>query len=324
LPHASSGALDRTVSTLTERLLAARHPSGHWEGRLASSALSTATAIVALSAAGRAGGSDHRALIRAGAAWLAATQNRDGGWGDTDRSASNLSTTALVWSALSSPGEPHATAATAIARAEGWLRGQVGDLSPAPLQAAIIRRYGKDRTFSVPILMVLALAGKLGSGVDAWRRVPQLPFELAACPHEWFRLLRLPVVSYALPALVAIGQVRHHLAPTRNPLLRQVRSGLLERTLRRAREMQPASGGYLEATPLTAFVVMSLIAGGRASHPIVNDGLRFLVASVRPDGSWPIDTNLATWVTTLAINAIGQGDAVDEADRRRVLDWLLA
>ena len=69
---------------------------------------------------------------------------------------------------------------------------------------------------------------------------------------------------------------------------------------------------------------MSLIAGGRASQPIVNDGLRFLVASVRADGSWPIDTNLATWVTTLAINAIGQGDAVGEADRRRVLDWLLA
>ena len=33
--------------------------------------------------------------------------------------------------------------------------------------------------------------------------------------------------------------------------------------------------------------------------------MRFLVRSVRPDGSWPIDTNLATWVTTLSVNALG-------------------
>jgi squalene-hopene/tetraprenyl-beta-curcumene cyclase len=43
--------------------------------------------------------------------------------------------------------------------------------------------------------------------------------------------------------------------------------------------------------------------------------------SVRPNGSWPIDTNLATWVTTLALNALaGAGEDISEhAD----LDWLL-
>ena len=35
-------------------------------------------------------------------------------------------------------------------------------------------------------------------------------------------------------------------------------------------------------------------------HPVVRLGLRFLLDSARSDGSWPIDTNLATWVTTLA------------------------
>ena len=34
-----------------------------------------------------------------------------------------------------------------------------------------------------------------------------LPFELAAFPRPWFGALGLPVVSYALPALIAIGQV---------------------------------------------------------------------------------------------------------------------
>ena len=36
--------------------------------------------------------------------------------------------------------------------------------------------------------------------------MPALPFELACLPHRLLRFLRLPVVSYAVPALVAIGQ----------------------------------------------------------------------------------------------------------------------
>ena len=61
------------------------------------------------------------------------------------------------------------------------------------MRQAIADRYGKDRTFSVPILTMLSLAGRLGA--DPWRLVPQLPFELAACPHRWFQWLRLPVGS---------------------------------------------------------------------------------------------------------------------------------
>ena len=38
----------------------------------------------------------------------------------------------------------------------------------------------------------------------------------------------------------------------------------------------------------------------RRTIAVVREGVEFLVASVRPDGSWPIDTNLSTWVTTLA------------------------
>ena len=77
--------------------------------------------------------------------------------------------------------------------------------------------------------------------------------------------------------------------------------------MRKLLAIQPDSGGYLEATPLTAFVVMSLAASEPTSveaHAVMHHGVRFLLDSQRDDGSWPIDTNLATWVTTLSINAL--------------------
>jgi squalene-hopene/tetraprenyl-beta-curcumene cyclase len=314
--------LDETVRTLTERLLEKRTAGGHWEGRLSSSALSTATATVALHLHERAAGENHVNLVSAGLRWLCENQNPDGGWGDTVIDVSNLSTTLLAWAALSW-SKTDATAIRAIENAERWLRGQIGDLSAPRIRDAIVKRYGKDRTFSVPILTMLALSKRLGAEDQAWKLVPQLPFELAAFPHSMFRWLRLPVVSYALPALVAIGQIRHHRSPSHNPALAVIRSTLRTRTLRKAREMQPASGGYLEAAPLTSFVAMSLIASGSHREPIVTDAVRFLTNSVRPDGSWPIDTNLATWVTTLSVDAL-QASALPADDRTQILHWLLA
>ena len=70
------------------------------------------------------------------------------------------------------------------------------------------------------------------------------------------------------------------------------------------RQMQPTSGGYLEAAPLTSFVVMSLAVTGRGDHEVSQSGLRFLIDTMNPEGSWPIDTNLATWVTSLSIHAL--------------------
>ena len=308
-----------SLDALASRLLERRSPGGHWEGRLSSSALSTATAIVALGAAGE------REFVGRGVCWLAEHQNADGGWGDTVLSRSNISTTALAWAALSFAESSDAPARAALTRATSWLHAESGDSTPAALRTAILRRYGKDKTFSVPILTVLAIAGRLGSDTRAaWRMVPQLPFELAAVPHGWFQHLQLPVVSYALPALIAIGQVRHRFAPSRNPVIRVLRQTLRERTHALLRAMQPESGGYLEATPLTSFVVMSLAAMGRADSPVVRHGVRFLQASMRADGSWPIDTHLATWVTTMAVRALANADRLGRVDAGAVREWLLA
>jgi squalene-hopene/tetraprenyl-beta-curcumene cyclase len=149
-----------------------------------------------------------------------------------------------------------------------------------------------------------ALAGRLGAGREAWQQIIPLPFELAALPHQFFAALRLPVVSYALPALIAIGQAHHVHAPSRNPLTRWIRHATRERTLRVLTQIQPGNGGFLEATPLTSFVTMSLAGSGQARHIVTQRGLEFLSKSQRRDGSWPIDTNLATWCTTLAVEAL--------------------
>ena len=152
-----------------------------------------------------------------------------------------------------------------------------------------------------------------------------LPFELAVFPPAWFAALRLPVVSYALPALIAVGYARHVHAPLANPLLRAVRSLAAERALRVLDPVQPPNGGFLEAIPLTSFVVMSLVASGRAEQRVARHGLEFIVNSAQPDGSWQIDTNLATWVTTLAIHSLAAPGALpmSEPEKIAVCDWLL-
>src|SRR5204863_8372380 len=124
-----------------------------------------------------------------------------------------------------------------------------------------------------------------------------------------------------LPALIAIGQAIHRNRPTRNPIPLLFRSLTKKKTLRLLEEIQPFSGGFLEATPLTSFVTMSLAGSGLADHIVAGRGMQFLVDSVRPDGSWPIDTNLATWVTTLSVNALG-GDLPPQ-ERRAIRTWLL-
>src|SRR5436309_11651764 len=83
-------------------LLAERTPDGHWVGELSSSALSTATAIGALALVRKHGPAarDFTALIGGGLRWLRDHQNADGGFGDTVKSFSNISTTMLCRSAF--------------------------------------------------------------------------------------------------------------------------------------------------------------------------------------------------------------------------------
>ncbi len=302
-------------------LLAETTADGHWIGQLSSSALSTATAISALAIverhaptfSGRIVDEQRECalseLIVGSVRWLAKHQNPDGGWGDTDKSASNIATTMLVRAAFALTCTP-ANHPGLLERADAYIASHGG-------VRGLKRRYGKDKTFAVPILTNCALAG-----IIEWSQVPALPFELACFPQQAWKFLRLPVVSYAIPALVAIGQAKFCHKKPANPIARLIRKLTFEKSLAVVETMQPESGGFLEAAPLTSFVVMSLAATGRANHPIVRKGVEFLLASVRPDGSWPIDTNLATWNTTLAVNALAAGG--EDLRELNCLDWVLS
>jgi squalene-hopene/tetraprenyl-beta-curcumene cyclase len=323
--------LQSSLANARQHLLAERNPHGWWEGELSTSALSTATAVIALHTVDP---KQHQEPIRLGLQWLVDHQNEDGGWGDTTISFSNISTTLLCWSALNLLR--NLPPAETVNKAESWVKSYVGSLETDAIVAAVVKRYGKDRTFSVPILMACAICGRLGDNPqEAWRKVLPLPFELAAFPKKWFAILQLPVVSYALPALIAIGYARYVHVPPFFPI-RWMKKWAWEKASRVLLEIHPTSGGYLEATPLTSFVTMALASSGQRQHPVVPKAVDFLLASIRPDAaagspakaaSWPIDTNLATWATTLSVKALASADegypVLPDSESNPVRHWLL-
>jgi squalene-hopene/tetraprenyl-beta-curcumene cyclase len=342
------------LQVLRRRLFAELGPEGFWEGMLSSSALSTATAVSAMSLGADAGvpllrrssaennatpstackqtvahgtvdpaSRDDSARIGRGVAWLCRHHNADGGWGDTIDSPSNLATSLLAMSALrlaKTAGIVAPLADRALQRAEEYV-GPSKEIVPA-----IQHAYGADRTFAVPILMNCALAGLV-----AWKDVPGLPFEMAVFPHRWYKVLRLHVVSYALPALIAIGLAVHHHHPPRSRLLRAIRRTVTKGVLQKLGEIQPEHGGFLDAAPLTSFVAMGLVPLFGREQPVTARCLSFLRNRQRPDGSWPIDTNLATWVTTSAVTALAAtGDWTSPAsdlppfDCEKTARWIAA
>ncbi len=157
-----------------------------------------------------------------------------------------------------------------------------------------------------------ALAGV----IQSWDKIPQLPFELSAVPQKFFRFLQLPVVSYAIPALIAVGILRHRKG--RKGILYPLRESFIPRSLKVLEKLQPEDGGFLEAAPLTAFVSMCMSGSGYRGHITTQRAADFLVSTVREDGSWPIDTDLAGWVTALSVKALNE-DIDDREELARII-----
>ncbi|MBT7254041.1 MAG: squalene--hopene cyclase [Planctomycetaceae bacterium] len=301
----TTSPLHTAYETARDYLLDQRQGRNHWTGQLAASSLSTATAISTLALVRQhyqAAANEQADLptinqlsqtIDNGLAWLTNHQNQDGGWGDTNLSYSNIATTLLVIAAFKLADQESSN--VKLLQAAQQYIDNIG------IEEGLRKRYGKDKTFAIPILANAALAGMV-----PWKKVTALPFELACFPTAVYRFLRLPVVSYAIPALVAIGQARFLHRRPRNPLTWLVRKLTLNKSLRVLQRIQPTSGGYLEAIPLTSFVTMSLAATGRSHHSVTTQGVNFLMSTLREDGSWPIDSDLATWNTSLAIKALDQ------------------
>jgi len=113
------------------------------------------------------------------------------------------------------------------------------------------------------------------------------------------------VVSYAIPALIGVGIFIFKTRSRHNPIMCWIRNKSIRPALRKLEKIVPDSGGFLEAIPLTAFVAMCLISSGLSDNLVVAKGLAFIRNQQRTDGSWPIDTDLSTWVTTSSVKALG-------------------
>ena len=107
----------------------------------------------------------------------------------------------------------------------------------------------------------------------------------------------------------------------RDPLTFLMRRMSVGRSTKRLSRMQSASGGFLEAVPWTAFVLLGIASTGRGEHPIARRALVFLLDSVRNDGSWAIDVNLSVWNTSLAIGALSA--ASGDVGALGCTEWLL-
>lgn len=312
--------LKNAIALLENKVLDFRNSKGVWDGKLSSSALAVAVSSFAL---WNYDAQKNDKLIKQGLRWLKDNINDDGGFGDTPECKSNLSTSLLCWSALSITNEA-GEYQLLVQKLERYLIDLMGSLEPAKLSKAILDHYQKDRTFSVPILAMCALAGRLGK--NGWKYVPQLPFQLAALPNSFFRRVNLSVVSYALPALISMGLVKHIKTPSKNPLMRWLNNLLESKLLKVLSEKQPDNGGFLEAVPLTGFVLMTLVGAGKKNHEVCRKAESFLRSSYREDGSCPIDTSLTTWVTTLAINALSKSNYnnLPINEKQKIKEWLLS
>lgn len=304
---------------LFNQLLDERNNKGVWDGQLSSSALANAVAVFAL---WKLNAENNKEYIQQGLIWLKNNINTDGGFGDTPISKSNLSTSLLCWSAFSIVNE-NSEFTSCIKKLESYLKSHIGSLGPKSISHAVLEHYADDRTFSVPILAMCALAGRLGN--DGWEYVPQLPYQFAALPNSFFRWLNLSVVSYAIPALISMGLIRQKMVPPKNSIIRLINNALESKLLKVLSEKQPDNGGFLEAIPLTAFVLMTLIGAGYKEHRVCKKAEAFLKQSMRNNGSFPIDTNLTTWVTTLAVNAMSkeQFQSLQTSEKESISNWLL-
>jgi squalene-hopene/tetraprenyl-beta-curcumene cyclase len=295
--HPGQLALQRVASHLRERQL----PEGHWVGQLSSSALATSIAIVALRLADA---SRYAEQIRAGCHWLHETQLPDGGWGDAIIDVSNINATSLAIAALVFTG------------CEETARGDAPMLRRARVR---LNRFGGYEavgdparcTLSGPCRTVSALAG-----IMDWRRIKRLRPEVILLPRRVRR-----TISTTFPAYLSIAMVHAAMAPHRMNALPTYQKACDAALAWLARAQGP-NGSFEESAFLTAVIVMGMIASGHADLPWLPAAIDFVVESQRADGGWPIDRDLETFDTDLAVFAFHEMGGVPQAERIR--DWLVA
>ena len=247
------------------------------------------------------GAEEHGSLIQGGLHWLARHANADGGW-DTTKSLGNISTTTLCWATFRRAG-----------CFRGTRRGRCRCRAMAHKAAGGVPRLSRARHYrprqgcafpcrSSPARWPARGAGKMSSSCrSSWPRCRE---RFAAHYQWWLRAALVPSANTG----INIGSWNPH--PRARNAAREKTLQVLEQFSRYRR----VRGGHADQFCHHEF--------GRLRIARSSGGLKiqFLHASVRDDGSWPIDTHLATWVTTLSVNALGE-DLPDDA--RAIREWLL-
>jgi squalene-hopene/tetraprenyl-beta-curcumene cyclase len=309
--------LNAVSEKVKKELMNSFQPSGYFEGRLSDSAVSTAVGAMAMSINPKDESRMHQAVN-----WLCNNINSDKGWGDTPESSSNLSAVLLSRAALFNSGIKSAKVQRCLDNSTGWLNKMLGTTEESFLIDAILKFYGSDLTFSVPILTVCMLCNLFGNDQTLWEKIPALPFEISLIPSEFLNFFRLPVVSYAMPALIAVGTAQNIASSPQNRFFKWLRKKSLKPALRKLCYLVPESGGFLEAAPLTGFVTFCLAKSGFSEHYVVKKGLNFLRNTMRGNGSWPIDTDLATWLTSLSTKALSKDKSLDNQQKTLISGYL--
>ena len=136
--------VNEMIADITRQLLQKRSSDGIWRGCLSSSAISTSVAIFALY---QIDSDTYEPYIRKGAGWLKKTMRADGSWGDSVESPSNMTATLLSYASLYAVDiPPHET--------ETYLKERLGGNTDEDIVRGVLSYYGKDLTFSVPILHI--------------------------------------------------------------------------------------------------------------------------------------------------------------------------
>jgi squalene-hopene/tetraprenyl-beta-curcumene cyclase len=269
----------------------------HWVGELSSSALATAMSMTALHVVDS---QQYRGAIARAGDWLAHTQHADGGWGDAVVDVSNVNATSLSLAALALT---HSDDSACVERALCCLEQHFGGLEAVGDPARC--------TLSGPCRTVSALAGLMD-----WRTIKCLRPEVILLPA---RLRR--TISTTFPAYLSIATLHASRAP--HPLNRLPTYAVARRRaqdwLMRA---QGPDGSFEESAFLTSVIVTCLAAAGHRDLPWLAPAIDFVVNSQRDDGSWPIDRDLETFDTDLAVAACTEA-GIDVPHSLGVRDWLL-
>ena len=309
--------VDYTIQNTQTHLLQLRRPGGHWQGHVTSSALTTATAVFALATIDR---QLYQNLIEGGLQWLMDHQNQDGGWGDTPKSQSRLTTTLLCYSALT-VSDGSFTYNETVSRTEAWIERTVGSLHVTDVTRAILARQSHPQCVCSAVMMMCALAKRLSPKATVWRYVRPPSFRPSV------RSQAIQNVDFDVPLQIALRLVHRH-CHKGYPPGKQGRSGnALKKGMALLERLQADNGAFSGSLTSTAFVLMNLAALGDGHHRIIAQGASYLVDSVRDDGSWPGEMPLCVRTTSLSLSALAAAEPPFSDAYKNELnitrDWLL-